>query len=221
MPHFDKVSMFQRTIFLIVFLFTGNAALYAAPECPVSVNLPKPPADVVDWYDKFIAPARALTGAADTARPNRYQIETFIDGIREFHRRALTDILIFEPLVQQIATSHANSGDFLGLNSRAAEKIYRAGSGPSLDFSSMCIDTRREKFPDDTFAITLFGVNTENCQRVTGRGLVFTNTLVNGSPNGECRPDYVTFRLLVIPVVAGTNSITFVCNKDVNGCAGR
>jgi hypothetical protein len=208
-----------RTLFALFLL--ASAPALAAPECPLSVVPATAPADVVDWYDKYVAHSRTLAGVPDTPRPTRSQVEEFIEGVRTFHRRAVADSLLFEPLVQQIAAHHANAGDFLGLNARAAAKIYRAGSGPGLDFSALCIDTRRGRFPDDQYTITLFGVNFDNCRHVTVRGLVFTNTLINGNPNGECRPDHTFYRMLVVPVFAGTNHITFVCNKDVGGCAGR
>ena len=38
---------------------------------------------------------------------------------------------------------------------------------------------------------------------------------------GACRPDYPFFRMLFVPVLAGTNTITFLCSKDTGGCAGR
>jgi hypothetical protein len=82
----------------------------------------------------------------------------------------------------------------------------------------MCIDTRTTATPDDTVAVTLFGMSRDDCQHVGLRGLVFTGALVNGSINGECRPDHVYYRRLIIPVNAGTNAITFLCRKDVGGC---
>jgi hypothetical protein len=52
----------------------------------------------------------------------------------------------------------------------------------------LCIDTRTITTSDDAFAITLFGMNYEECQRFGLKGLVFTDILVNGSANGQCRP---------------------------------
>jgi hypothetical protein len=219
--HILKADMLIRAILLLVILILGNSPLLAAPECPASITPPKAPDQIVDWYDKYIGPSRALTGLPEIPRPTRSVVEALIEKTAAFHRRGVSDPLFFESLVQQIAASYANDGDFKGLTSAAAQKIYRAGSGSDLDFSALCIDTRRSRFPEDTFAITLFGVNFDNCQHVTGRGLIFTSTMINGSANGECRPDHNFFRMLIVPVFAGTNTVTFVCSKDVGGCAGR
>ena len=39
--------------------------------------------------------------------------------------------------------------------------------------------------------------------------------------NGECHPDYNFFRMIFVPVLAGTNTVTFVCGKDTGGCLRR
>jgi hypothetical protein len=213
--------MLIRAIFLLTVLVLGNSRLLAAPECPVSAIPPKAPSQVVDWYDQFILPSRTLAGAPEAARPTKDQIEALVEKIDGFHRRGVTNPLMFEALVQQISAKYVNDGDFRGLTSPVAEKIYKPGSGPELDFSAMCIDTRRASFPDDTFAITLFGVNQHNCSRFSLRGLVFTSTLTNGAASSECRPDYIFYRMLIVPVNAGTNTITMVCSKAAGGCLRR
>jgi hypothetical protein len=216
------VRMLIRAIFLGALLALGNSVLLAAPECPVAAYAPKTTSQITDWYDKYISPSRAAGGLPATPRPAKDQLEALVETLDAIHLRSISDPLMFEPLVQQIAAHYANDGDFKGLNSASAEKIYKSGSGPNLDFSALCIDTRRSRFPDDTFAISLFGVNNSNCRRATGlRGLVFTETLVNGAAKAECHPDDIYYRSWIIPVAAGTNVITFVCNKDANGCTRR
>ena len=190
----------------------------ATAECPVPVYAPQAAEQITDWYAKYVAPLRALTGIPESTPPGKEMIEALVDRMTGFHRRGVSDPLFFEPLVQKIAASYARAGDFKGLTSAVAEKLYRSGAGTDLDFSALCIDTRRDRFPDDTFAITLFGVNYDNCQHVFTHGLVFTGALVNGNANGECRPDYAFYRMIFIPVSAGTNSVTFICIKDAGGC---
>ena len=46
-------------------------------------------------------------------------------------------------------------------------------------------------------------------------------TLINGAVDGACRPDDIYYKNLIIPVPVGTNTITFVCGKDANGCNRR
>ena len=213
--------MFVRALFLLAAIVLGDMTSALAQECPTAINPPKAPENIVDWYDQYIAPSRTLAGVPENPHPSRAAIESLVEKMAGFHRRGVSDPLFFEPLVQQIAASFADHGDFKGLNSVAAQKIYRAGAGSDLDFSALCIDTRRTRFPEDTFAITLFGVSLDNCQHLAGRGLVFTGTMINGNANGECRNDRNFFRMLIVPVPAGTNTITFVCSKDVGGCAGR
>jgi hypothetical protein len=192
-------------------------AVCAAADCAPPANAAQGNDTLTDWYAKYIAPLRGLP---DATPPSRAEIESLIEKFEPYHRRGVSDPLFFESLVQQITASFTNTGDFKGLTTAAAEKLYRGNSGTSLDFSMLCIDVRRGRFADDTFAITLFGVSHNNCQHASLRGLVFSSTLVNGSSNGACRPDH-SYRRLLVPVVAGTNSITFVCNKDALGCAGR
>jgi hypothetical protein len=108
---------------------------------------------------------------------------------------------------------------FNGIDAAAAEKIYKTGIGQKFDFSLLCINARSVRAPDDAFGITLFGVTADDCQHVGLRGLVFTETLVNGSANGQCRPDQTFYKMYIFPLPAGTNDITFVCRKERGGCA--
>lgn len=213
--------MLTRALFLLATLVLASAPLFAAPECPASIRPPKPPNQIVAWHDQYLLASRTLAGVPDAASRTKEQVEGLVESMDGFHRRVVSDPLIFESLVRQIGAKYAGDGDFKGLTSRSAEKIYQPGSGPDLDFSAMCIDTRRTAFPDDTFAITLFGVDQQNCSHVNLRGLVFTSTLVNGVANGECRPNQIYYRMLIVPVAAGTNTITFVCNKAAGGCSRR
>jgi hypothetical protein len=214
-------DIMKRATLLLAMLAFCNTTLRAAPECPVSITTPKPPENIVDWYDKYVKPSRTLAGIPESPAPTRGEIEAFVAGVKGFHNRIITDSLYFEPLVQQIAAAHADHGDFKALTSKSAQKIYRPGSGPDIDFSAVCIDTRRDRFPDDSYGITLFGVDFDNCRHITVRGLVFTSTTINGAANGECRADHTFYRMLIVPVFAGTNTVSFICNKDVGGCARR
>jgi len=218
----DAPRMLIRAILLAALLALGNFAVLAAPACPVPAYAPKTTSQITDWYDKYIGPSRAVGGFPASPRPAKAQVEALVKALDAIHLSNITDPLIFEPLVQQIAEHYAKDGDFRGLNSAGAEKIYKAEAGSRLDFSALCIDVRRSRYPEDTFAISLFGVNFNNCQRASNtRGLVFTETLVNGAAKAECHPDDTYFRSLFIPVNAGTNVITFVCGKDIGGCARR
>ena len=215
-------GMLIRAIVLAALFALGNSVLFAATDCAIPAYAPKTTSQITDWYDKYIGPMRTTGELPASARPTKAQIEALVDILDAVHLRSISDPLMLEPLVQQIAAHYAKDGDFKGLNSASAEKMYKSGFGPKLDFSALCIDVRRGKFPEDTFAISLFGVNNYNCQRAMGiRGLVFTETLVNGATKAECRPDDTYFRNLIIPVTVGTNAITFVCSKDTNGCARR
>lgn len=217
-----RPRMLTRAVFLAALLALGNSVVLAAPACPIPAYAPRTTSQITDWYEKYISPSRAIGGLPAGPRPAKAQVEALVENLDAIHLRSISDPLMFEPLVQQIAAHYANDGDFKGLNSASAEKIYKSESGPKLDFSALCIDVRRGRFPDDTFAISLFGVNNYNCQRATGlRGLVFTDTLVNGATKAECRPDDTYFRSLIVPVTAGTNVITFVCSKEASGCARR
>ena len=214
--------MLIRLVFLAALSALGTTYALAAPACPIPDYAPRTTSQITDWYEKYIGPSRAIGGFPAGPRPGKDQVEALTEVLDAIHLRNITDPLIFEPLVQQIADHYAKDGDFKGLNSASAEKIYKSGSGPKLDFSALCIDVRRGTFPEDTFAISLFGVNNYNCQRASRlRGLVFTETLVNGAAKVECRPDDTYYRNLIFPVTAGTNVITFVCSKDANGCARR
>ena len=55
-----------------------------------------------------------------------------------------------------------------------------------------------------------FGVIVADCQHVGMRGLVFSSALINGSPNGQCRPDLFFRKKVLWPILAGTNEITFL-----------
>lgn len=208
-----------RTILALALLAAAHIPAAAAAGCPAPVYTQKSPDQITDWYERYISPFRAYAGMADNPRPTKEQIEARVGTMEEVNHRTLADSLLFEALVQQIAAHYARSPDFKGLDSKVAEKIYRPG--PSLDFTALCIDTRSLSSPDDTFAITLFGVANSDCERMGLRGLVFTNTLINGAVEGQCRPDDVYYRKLIIPVAVGTNTVTFLCSKDSYGCYGR
>ena len=209
--------MFMRTLVLAVALVLWNAASHAAPECVVSD--PRKAGDqIVDWYDIYVRPFRPPTAPASLSKG---EVETLVGEMASFHRPAVLDPLYFEPLVQQISTRYADASSFHGIDSSIAEKTYKSGTGTRYDFSLLCIDAKSVRLPADAFAITLFGVTIDDCQHVGLRGLVFTETWVNGSANGQCRPDQHYYRMQIIPVRvrAGTNSITFLCRKDTGGCA--
>ena len=204
-----------RALLLAIALVFWNTALHAAPDCAPSD--PRKAGDqIVDWYDVYVRPFRNLPAPASLSKG---QIETLVGELASLHRPAVLDPLYFEPLVQQIAARYADVSSLRGIDASTAEKTYKSGSGTRYDFSLLCIDPKSVRSPDDAFAITLFGVTVDDCQHVGLRGLVFTETWVNGSVNGQCRPDNTYYRMLVIPVVAGTNSITFLCRKDTGGCA--
>ena len=201
-----------RALLQAALLIGCTYALSAAAECSVPVYAPQGNDQITDWYRRYVAP---LTNAPAAPPPAKGEIEALITKFNTTHRRGISDPLLFEPLIQQISSRYANEGDFHGLNTAVAEKI----GGASTDFSALCIDTRRDRFPDDTFAITMTAVNADNCQHVVTRGLVFTATLVNGSAAGVCRPDQIYRPTFFTAVAAGTNTITFVCTKAAGGCA--
>jgi len=213
-----KVVMYIRSASLLAALFLWNSPIPAAPNCPVPAYAAKTSGQMAEWYEKYVNPFKAIAGKTDGPLTND-QIEALKEGMDAFHHNVVGDPLFLEALVQQIAVSHARSPNFKGLDSSAAERIYKPGSGPNLDFSAMCIETRSTQSPDDSFAITLFGVNNSNCQHAGLRGLVFTESLINGGTSGECRPDYVSYKKLIFPVNLGTNTITFLCVKATNGCS--
>jgi hypothetical protein len=208
-----------RVILVLALLFVAHVPALAAEGCPVPVHTSKAPEQITDWYEKYISPFRTYAGMADNPRPTKEQIEARVDTMEEINHRTLADSLQFEALVKQITAHYERSTDFKGLDSKAAEKIYRPGS--PLDFAALCIDTRSLNSPDDTFGITLFGVTEADCGHTGLRGMVFTNTLINGAADGRCRPDVVYYKRWIIPVTAGTNTVTFLCSKDVRGCDRR
>jgi hypothetical protein len=199
----------------------GGSLVLAAPDCPVPTYAAKGNDQLTDWYDKYIKPARTFAGTADGPRPTEEQIETLIEKLEAFHHRSIGEPLFFEPLVQQISLRFEAMPSFNGFSSAAAEKLYKSGSGATLDFSTLCIDTRSMSVADDTFAISLFGVNNDDCRHASLRGLVFTESLINGSTSGQCHPDHIYYKNLIFRTVAGTNVVTFVCRKDANGCLRR
>jgi hypothetical protein len=199
----------------------GNMVAFAAPDCPVPAYAPRGNDQITDWYDKYIKPARAFAGLPDSPRPTQEQIETLIETLEAFHHRGISDPLFFEPLVQQISLQFEAMPSFKGFSAAAAEKLYKSGSGAKLDFSALCIDTRSVSFPDDTFAVSLFGVNNDDCRHASLRGLVFTESLINGAANAKCNPDHIYYKNLIFRIEAGTNVVTFVCRKDANGCLRR
>jgi hypothetical protein len=198
-----------------------HGVLHAAQECaPMPASEQRKGAEpIVDWYDNYIRPYRGTSGDAAAARLTKSQVEAYIEASGSFLRRAVLDSFIFETLVQQIADSYARAGDFKGINTAAVEKIYKSGIGEKLDFSLLCISAKTLRTPDDAFGITLFGIVADDCQHMGLRGLVFSAVLVNGSANGQCRADQQYAKMFIVPVIAGTNEVTFVCGKDRGGCA--
>jgi len=192
--------------------------VHAAPDCPIPAYAPRATGQIKDWYDTHLKPFRVLAGIQEGPALTLEQIDALIEKQDAYNRRSSRDPLFFEALVQQVAQHYARRPDFKGLDSQTARQIYRPASGPELDFSMLCIETRTTGSRDDAFAITLFGVNNEDCQRIGLRGLVFSDTLVNGAASGQCRPDHVYYKMLIIPINAGTNTVTYLCRKDSNGC---
>ena len=215
-----KISM-MRAATLIAYACLANGPLRAATECPVPAFAAKPGDQITDWHEKYILPAMIVAGLPGVKSASKEQAEALVDKLQAFHQASFGDPLFFEPLAQKISIHYGKVGDFKGLNTSTAEKINKAGAGTSVDFSALCIDTRRIRFPDDTFAITMFGVNNDNCRHASLRGIVFTSILINGATNGECRPDHAYTKRFIFPVSAGTNNITFLCEKDANGCTRR
>jgi len=196
----------------------GTSGAHAAPACPVPAYAPRATGQLKDWYEKYIKPFRINAGIEEGSAPTPEQIEALVENQGAYNRLSSRDPLYFEPFTQQIAQHYAKAPDFRGLDLAAVKKIYRPGSGPELDYSMLCIDTKTIGAPDDAFAITLFGMIEDECVRFGLRGLVFTDTLVNGAANGQCRPDHVYYKMLFFPINVGTNTVTFVCRKDSNGC---
>jgi hypothetical protein len=199
-------------------LLLMHATSYAAQPCPTPAYAPRTTQTIVDWHDTYLRPARMLAGADDGTPVTVDQVDTLISKLATLHRNSWRESLLFEALMRQLSDYYQKSHDFRGLDTLTAGRIYRRGSGAELDFTLMCIDARTSITPDDTVAVTLFGMNQDDCRHIGLRGLVFTGALINGSVNGECRPDHVYYRRIIIPVAAGTNAITFLCRKDVGGC---
>lgn len=213
--------MFRRAIsraVLATVLGLGNSPLLAAPNCPTPAYKARTTDQITSWFEIYLRPFRELAGIPDGPSMTMNQIEPLLEKMEIYHRNGTRDSTFFEALVQQISADYARSPGFKGFDTLAAKKMHKTGSGPDIDYSLMCIDARTTRFPDDTFAITLFGVSMDNCQHVGLRGLVFTDILVNGSMNGECHPDHVYYKQLIFSVNAGTNTVTFLCRKDKYGC---
>ena len=68
------------------------------------------------------------------------------------------------------------------------------------------ISPRTLRTPNDAFSVTLFGVIVDDCQHVGMRGLVFSSALINGSPNGQCRPDLFFRKKVLWPILAGARA---------------
>jgi hypothetical protein len=215
----DRQKNLLRALVAAAAFICWHGTSQAAPSCVPATEVRKSAEPIIDWYDNYIRPYR-LPGGADAARLTKSEVEAFIEEIEPFHRRALLDQLVFESLVARVMTDYARAPDFKGIDTAAVEKLYNSGSGQKFDFSLLCISSRSLRTPDDAFAITLFGVVADDCQHV-GLGLVFTDTLVNGSANGQCKPDQVYRKMIVVPISAGTNEITYICGKDVGGCTRR
>jgi hypothetical protein len=211
--------MLIRVLLVAATLACWHGALRAAPDCAPATGQRKSAEPIVDWYDNYIRPYRMMPAGAETAALTKSQVEEFIDKLGAFNRRAVLDSLIFESLVQQIMESYARARDFKGIDTAAVEKLYKSGIGEKLDFSLLCITAKSMRLPDDAFGITLFGVIVDDCQHIGLRGLVYTGALVNGSANGQCKPDQNFRKNFFVPVLAGTNEITYICGKDHGGCA--
>ena len=214
----ERHAFCGRALAVAAIFFAGTSCAHSAPACPTPAYASRPAAQITDWYAGYLKPFRELAGIAEAPALTADQVNELIEKQDGFNRRSARDPLFFEALVQQIAQHYARAPDFRGLDTQTARRIYRPAAGAELDFSMLCVDTRTIVAPDDAFGITLFGVLSEECRRIGLKGLVFTDTLVNGAGNGQCRPDHVYYRMLVLPVDAGTNTITFICRKDVGGC---
>ena len=214
-----QLSSLARALLIGLAFACHSPGLHAETDCAGASNLRKSAEPIVDWYDNYVRPYRSVPGNSGLASLTKSEVEAFIGEIAPFHRQAVLDPLFFEALVQQLAASYAKKPGFKGLDTATAAKIHKSGIGQKLDFSLICISPKSMRAPDDTFAITLFGVVADDCQHIGLRGLVFSGTLVNGSANGQCRPDQQHNKLIFVPLFAGTNEISFVCVKDEGGCA--
>jgi hypothetical protein len=210
----------KRSAFLLLLLFFGSSGLLAAQDCPNPAYRPLQSGEqLTDWHATYVRPFRTPAGGVDAPSLTKDQVESLIEQMRTFHQRSLGDSLWFESLVQKITANYAGARDFRGLNTPVAERLSGSERSKDLDFSALCIDTRRSSSADDTFGITLFGLIKRDCEHVSLRGLVFSDALINGTVNGECRPDHIYYKRIIFPITAGTNTITFLCRKDGTGCA--
>lgn len=211
----------RMRVFLIAAVLMGyHAAAEAAPACTGAAEVRKSSGEpIVDWYDTYIRPYRYLPADQAAQRLTKAQVETFIDTLGTFNRRASLDQMELEGLVSQVMRSYARAPDFKGIDTAAVEKLYKADSGQRLDFSLFCVSPKSLRTPDDAFSVTLFGVVADDCQHIGIRGLVFTSALVNGSPSGQCKPDLFFTKMYIWPLPAGINEVTFVCGKDTGGCS--
>jgi hypothetical protein len=196
-----------------------HGAVFAAAGCAGPIGENKSSEAIVDWYDNYVRPYRYLPADKAAQRLTKAQVEAFIDVLGTFNRHASLDQLELEGLVSQVMRSYARAPDFKGIDTAAVEKIYKADSGQRLDFSLFCVSPKSLRTPDDAFSVTLFGVVADDCQHIGIRGLVFTAVLVNGNPNGQCKPDLFFTKMYIWPLPAGINEVTFICGKDTGGCA--
>ena len=215
----DRKGIMLVQLLLAGLLACGTGVARAAADCASAAEQRKSDEPLVDWYDNYVRPFRTMPNGGEPPRLTRSQVEEFIEQSERFNRRAVLEPFIFEALVQQIADGYARKPDFRGIDTATVEKLYKPAGGEKLDFSLFCISARSLNAPNDAFALTVFGVVIDDCQHMGLRGLVFTAALVNGSANGQCRPDQKYAKMLIVPVHAGTNEITFVCGKDNGGCA--
>lgn len=211
-----QVRILRALVAVILFCF--DAAAFAA-NCERGDANVKSDEPIVDWYDNYVRPYRYLPGAEANRKPTRTEVEGFIDVLGAFNRSMSLDQLALEALVRQILESYARAPDFKGIDTAAVEKLYRPEGGHKIDFSLFCVSPRTLRTPNDAFGVTLFGVIVDDCQHVGMRGLVFSAALINGSPSGQCRPDLFFRKMVLWPILAGTNEVTFVCGKDTGGCA--
>jgi hypothetical protein len=211
--------MLMRVFLIAVVLMGWHGATQAAPGCAGATEVVKSGGEpIVDWYDTYIRPYRYLPADKAAQRLTKPQVEAFTETLGAFNRRAALDQMELEGLVSQITRSYARAPDFKGIDTAAVEKIYKSDSGQKLDFSLFCVSPKSLRTPDDAFSVTLFGVIADDCQHIGIRGLVFTAALVNGSPNGQCKPDQYFTKMYIWPLPAGTNEVTFICARDTGGC---
>lgn len=196
-----------------------HGSVLAAPACANPVGGTKSTEPIVDWYDNYIRPNRHLPADKVAQRLTKLQVEAFIEELGTFNRRASLDQMELEGLAGQVIRNYARAPDFKGIDTAAVERIYKADGGQRLDFSLFCISPKTLHTPDDAFSVTLYGVVVDDCQHIGIRGLVFTSALVNGSPSGQCKPDLFFTKMYIWPMPAGTNEVTFICGKDIGGCA--